>query len=172
MLLKGEEIQLRALEPNDLDLLYTWENNPEIWNISNTIVPFSKFVLHQYLKNQHLDFFTTKQLRLVILDPNSNPIGLIDLFDFDPKNSRAGIGVLISDKKNRGKGYSRSAMKILLEYTFNHLGLHQVYANVGSENKLSINLFSSLNFKEVGVKKDWIKNGTAFQDEILFQLIK
>ena len=94
------------------------------------------------------------------------------MFDFDPKNSRAGIGILIADNKNRGKGYSRSAMKILLEYTFNHLGLHQVYANVGSDNKLSINLFSSLNFKIVGVKKDWIKNGSTFQDEILFQLIK
>ena len=172
MFLKGDDIQLRALEPNDLDLLYTWENNSEIWNVSQTLVPFSKFVLRQYLENQHLDIYTTKQLRLVIVNSNNIPVGLIDLFDFDPQNSRAGIGILISDEKDRGKGYSKSALKILLDYAFNHLDLHQVYANVGVDNIPSIGLFTGLNFKEIGVKKDWIKNGVSFQDEILFQCIR
>jgi diamine N-acetyltransferase len=172
MLLKGEDIQLRALEPNDLELLYTWENNSEVWNVSQTLVPFSKFVLHQYLENQHLDIFATKQLRLVIVNSNNVSVGLIDLFEFDPQNSRAGIGILIADEKNRGKGYSKSALKIFLNYAFNHLGLHQVYANVGSQNTASITLFSGLGFKEAGVKKDWIKNGISFHDEILFQCIR
>ena len=172
MLLKNNHIQLRALEPNDLDMLYTWENNPEIWNVSQTLVPFSKFVLHKYLENQHLDIYTTKQLRLVIVDLKNTPVGLIDLFDFDPYNSRAGIGILIADKNNRGQGYSKYALKLFLEYAFNHLGLHQVFANVISDNKISIDLFSSLNFKKIGIKKDWIKKGKSFQDEILFQCIR
>ena len=172
MLLKDNYIQLRALEPNDLDILYTWENNPEIWNVSQTLVPFSKFVLHQYLENQHLDIYTTKQLRLVIVDLKNTPVGLIDLFDFDPYNNRAGIGILIADKNNRGQGYSKYALKLFLEYAFNHLGLHQVFANVTSDNKISIDLFSSLNFKKIGVKKDWLKKGKSYQDEILFQCIR
>ena len=172
MLLKNNHIQLRALEPNDLDMLYTWENNPEIWNVSQTLVPFSKFVLHKYLENQHLDIYTTKQLRLVIVDLKNTPVGLIDLFDFDPYNSRAGLGILIADKNNRGQGYSKYALKLFLEYVFNHLGLHQVFANVTSDNKISIDLFSSLNFKKIGIKKDWIKKGKSYQDEILFQCIR
>jgi len=169
MLLKGKNVSLRALEPTDLELLHSWENNTEVWNISQTLVPFSKFVLHQYLESQHLDIFTTKQLRLVIVNSANIPVGLIDLFDFDPQNKRAGVGVLISNETDRGKGYSKSALNVFLKYIFDHLGLHQVYANVGVSNKASIGLFLSLHFEEVGVKKDWIKNGDSYEDEILFQ---
>ena len=86
MLLSGEKVSLRALEPSDLDLIYSWENNPDVWEISHTLTPFSKFVLTQYLKNQHLDIYSSKQLRLVVMDQNNLAVGLIDLFDFDPKH--------------------------------------------------------------------------------------
>jgi diamine N-acetyltransferase len=169
MLLKGGDIELRALEPTDLELLYTWENNTEIWNVSQTLVPFSKFVLHQYLENQHLDIFSSKQLRLVIINSENIAIGLIDLFDFDPYNKRAGVGVMISNKKDRGQGFAKKALSIFLEYIFDYLSLNQIYANVGVSNKASIALFSSLGFIQVGIKKDWFKKGDSYEDEILFQ---
>lgn len=171
MLLEGEGIKLRSLEPEDLDLLYAWENNPSIWQVSQTIVPFSKFVLHQYLENQHLDIYTSKQLRLVIETSNSTPVGLIDLFDFDPSNSRAGVGILIANEENRRQGISTIALNVLLDYVFTHLGLHQVYANIGSENTGSISLFENAGFVKVGLKKDWIKTGLTYQDEYLYQCI-
>jgi diamine N-acetyltransferase len=68
MFLVSKKVSLRALEPTDLDFIYSWENNPNVWEISNTLVPFSKFVLTQYLETQHLDIYTSKQLRLVVLD--------------------------------------------------------------------------------------------------------
>ena len=65
-LLENATISLRAPEPEDLDILYIWENNPEIWKVFGTVVPFSRFVLKQYLDNAGKDIFETRQLRLII----------------------------------------------------------------------------------------------------------
>ncbi len=171
MLLKGSNIKLRALEPSDLELIYSWENNTKVWEISNTLVPFSKFVLKQYLETQHLDIYTTKQLRLVLVDKNNDAVGLIDLFEFEPKHKRAGVGILI-DANQRGKGYAREALDLLEDYCFNHLDLKQVYANIGVDNLVSLNIFESLGYQKVGIKKEWIKTRHGFIDEILYQKIR
>lgn len=106
MLLQNEQLKLRALEPTDLELLYQWENNPDIWDVSNTLAPFSKYILHQYIENSHRDLFESKQLRLIIelKGKKDNPaIGTVDLFDIDFYNKRAGVGILIADEKTGKK---------------------------------------------------------------------
>ena len=78
--LKGNNVYLRALEPEDLEFIYEIENDESIWNVSNTQTPYSKFLIKQYLENAHLDIYEVKQLRLAICFNNSNKaIGLIDL---------------------------------------------------------------------------------------------
>lgn len=169
--LKGEHIFLRALEPEDLDFIYDIENDQEIWEISNTMTPYSKFLIQQYLENTHKDIFEVKQLRLVISNMKNEPIGLIDIFDFDFHNKRAGIGILIKESNNRHKGFGTEALQLLIDYCFKHLNLHQLYCNISEENKASIKLFKHYNFKEIGLKKEWnIVNG-AYKNEYLFQLI-
>lgn len=169
--LKGKSVFLRALEPNDLEFLFQIENNETFWEVSHTQTPFSKYVLKQYLENSHLDIFEAKQLRLMIVEATSNKsIGLIDLFDFNPKHKRAGIGILI-DPGFQNKGLASESLELLIKYTFSHLELHQLYANITSDNANSIQLFESKNFAKVGVKKDWISSQGNFKDEILYQLI-
>jgi diamine N-acetyltransferase len=168
MILSNSKVALRALEPTDLELIHSWENNPELWEVSDTHVPFSKFVLTQYLKTQHVDIYTSKQLRLVAMDKDKVPVGLIDLFDFNPRHKRAGVGILI-DAKERGKGYAQESLKLLEEYCFKHLDLYQIYANVGINNKPSLSLFESLNYIKAGVKKDWVLTENGFVDEVLYQ---
>lgn len=169
--LKGGRIFLRALEPEDLDFLYQLENDPEIWEISGTTTPYSRQVLQWYLENAHKDIYEVKQLRLCICNLDEQVIGLIDLFDFDPKNMRVGMGIVVSDKKNRNQGIGTEAIELLSNYVFSILGLRQIYANVLEENMASIHLFTKLGFKEVGVKKDWICTGGKFKNEILYQKI-
>ncbi|SMG28389.1 GNAT family N-acetyltransferase [Arenibacter troitsensis] len=167
--LKGEQIYLRAMEPKDLDFLYDLENNPEIWEISGTTSPYSKHVLQLYLENAHKDIYEVKQLRLCICNLKGMVLGLIDLFDFDPKNLRVGMGIVVNQKINRNKGVGTEAVEILTSYAFSVLGMRQVYANVLEENAPSIHLFSKLGFEKVGIKKDWIYSNGAFKNEILFQ---
>lgn len=169
--LEGKHIHLRAIEPEDLNFLFTIENNESFWNVSHTQTPFSKFLLKQYIENCHLDIYEAKQLRLVISENTTNQaIGLIDLFDFNPQHHRAGIGIIVHEKFQK-KGYASEALEILINYSFLTLHLHQLYANIGSDNLKSLSLFKKYNFKQVGIKKDWVFSGKNYTDEILFQLI-
>ena len=169
--LKGTHINLRALEPEDLSFLFQIENNESFWEISHTQTPFSKFILKQYLENAHLDIYEAKQLRLIIEDKtNQQPLGMIDLFDFNPQHKRAGIGILIHPDFQQN-GFASEALSLLITYCFTHLQLHQLYANITDDNKNSIHLFTKHQFKEIGVKKDWIVSNNTYKNEILFQLI-
>jgi diamine N-acetyltransferase len=174
LMLKDSEILLRAVEPEDLEFLYECENNPEIWHLSNTLSPYSRFVLKQYIADSQNDIFTNKQLRLIIC-PNfepERPLGAIDLFDIDPHHHRAGIGIVIHYNSERQKGYANRALNLLIGYCFNFLHLHQLYCTTTPDNFASIKLFSQNGFVECGRKKEWLYNGSGYVDEIMFQLIK
>jgi diamine N-acetyltransferase len=171
--LQGNTIYLRALEPEDLAFIYHIENDESIWEVSNTQTPYSKFLIRQYLKNAHQDIYEAKQLRLAICKKETTEaIGLIDLFDFDPKNHRAGLGIIIQNEVDRNSGFGKEALGLVIEYAFQQLQLHQLFANIGQENIASLALFTTFGFEKIGVKKDWNFTNNHYQDEVLFQLIK
>ncbi len=171
-ILQGKLVNLRALEPTDLDLLYQWENNPSVWEVSNTVAPFSKFILHQYIENSTQDIYAVKQLRLVIEElGGSAAVGLIDLFDFDPLHSRVGIGVLIGQNEFKNKGFASESLRLLCAYVRDQLGLKQVYCNITSDNTQSIKLFEKCGFVICGTKKNWIRSKDTWKDELMLQLV-
>lgn len=169
--LQGENIYLRALEPEDLEFIFNIENDESLWELSNTQTPYSRFLIKQYLENAHQDIFEAKQLRLVICKTSNETIGLIDLFDFDFKNKRAGVGILIQSEEKRYQGYGKEALKLLVDYCFNQLHLHQLYCNISEDNNVSLALFESQGFQRVGLKNDWNFNGKTFKNEYLLQRI-
>lgn len=172
MSLNGLKLSLRPIEPEDLNFLYTIENDESFWEVSHTQTPFSRFVLKQYLENAHLDIYETKQFRFVIEENSTkNSIGMIDLFDFNPQHKRAGVGILIHPNY-QNKGFASEALSILIDYAFSYLNLRQLYANITSDNMKSMTLFEKHQFKKVGIKKDWIFTKGKYKDEILYQLIK
>ena len=46
------KVSLRAIEPEDLDLLYRIENDRNLWNVGTTNVPYSRYTLHDYIANE------------------------------------------------------------------------------------------------------------------------
>lgn len=170
--LNNSTIRLRALEPGDLDFLYKVENDPNVWEVSNTQVPYSNYVLKQYLQHAHRDIFEVKQLRLVIEGVASrNTLGFVDLFEFDPKNQRIGVGLIVYGQENQRKGYAKNSLELIKGYCFNQLHVHQLFANIGQDNTASKKLFESCGFELIGVKKDWVKVQGKFKDELLYQCI-
>ena len=168
-------IILRAPELSDLDTIQAWENDKALWHLSGTLLPFSRFSIEQYILNEQEDIFSKKQARFIISLNHSNNqeseiIGAIDLFDFDPKNRRAGIGILI-DKEHRNKGFANEALSQLIAYSFDVLNLHQLYCSILSSNTESLNVFKRQHFSVIGVKKDWVLLNNTWQDEYILQLI-
>ena len=170
MFLSTEKISLRALEPTDLDFLYALENDVSVWEVSNTIAPFSRFVLQKYIDNAAADIYETRQLRLVIENNKGEAVGAIDLFDFDPQHLRAGVGisVLVNFRKNK---YASEALSLVKDYSRNFLNLHQLYAAVPENNEASLQLFRSSGFEECGLKKDWLKTPKGWKNIVEFQLV-
>lgn len=76
----------------------------DLWDVSDTLTPFSHFTLKKYIENAHVDIYTSKQLRLMITRVDTQePIGLIDLYDFDPYHQRAGLGIMIHNMETANK---------------------------------------------------------------------
>nr|WP_255749864.1 GNAT family N-acetyltransferase [Pontibacter liquoris] len=159
---------MRALEPDDLDFLYALENDTAVWHIGNTVAPYAKYVLAQYLQNAGQDIYTARQLRFVICSKSHQAVGAIDIFDFEPLHQRAGIGIVI-DGPHRGNGHAAEALDLLLHYCRHTLQLHQVYCTVTAGNTASIKLFQKCGFAEVGVRRDWLKTPEGWEDAHEFQ---
>jgi len=159
---------LRLLEPSDLDFLERIENDTRLWKYSNTTKPFSNEVLKIYIQNAKQDIVDAGQQRFVIVDSDSNKLGLIDLFDYEPKHARAAVGVVIIEEF-RGKGYAKEGLRLLEENVIQKLNLHQLYAGVSIENNPSRALFKAAGYIETAVKKDWSYYENQFHDEIIVQ---
>lgn len=170
--LEGDLVKLRALEPEDLEILYKWENDTSVWGVSNTVAPYSKFVLKMYIQSASKDIYSGKQLRLVIMNKKTNePVGLVDLFDFDAFNSKVGVGILISETEQRNKGFAQESLALMIDYVKSHLGLKQLYCEITTDNTASIHLFEKAGFVHCGVRKSWVKDGDTWKDEAMYQLV-
>lgn len=169
---KGKLIRLRAMEPEDLGILYTMENDPEAWDVSNFTVPYSRYVLKQYLEESQSDMFTDKQLRLMIVETDSDVVcGAIDITDFVPLHSRAEVGIAIL-KEFQGRGYAKEALQLMCEYVFCFLHMKQLNVHITADNTRSLNLFKSAGFTECGLLKEWWSVGGTYKDVVLLQKIR
>ena len=164
------KLKYRALEPEDVTMLFKWENDLEINEVSLSKVPFSKYILEQYIAQAHLDIQQAGQYRFVLEDTEGNAVGCVDLFDYDAIDRRAAIGIII-EKKHRLKGYAAEAITLMKDYAFNRIGMRQLHCSVGVSNEKSLQLFRSAGFTEIGIRKDWSFRNGAFHDVVEFQFI-
>jgi diamine N-acetyltransferase len=168
-------ITLRAVEPEDITLLYLWENDRSVWRVSNTLLPFSMHQLQQYIDSDPGNIYAHRQLRMMIdyrekTGSVARTVGTVDLFDFDPIHRRAGIGILIASENDRRQGFACEAIRLTVEYCRDVLFLHQLYCNIAESNTASIKLFGKTGFEITGTKKDWLKTASGWEDELLLQL--
>jgi diamine N-acetyltransferase len=162
---------LRALEPDDLEFLFALENDPDIWGVSDTLAPVSRHALRAYLAQAATDFYVVRQLRLVVTtEISSLPVGVVDLFDYDPLHQRAGIGITVLASQRR-HGYARQALDLMKQHAREVLRLHQVYATVGANNAPSLRLFRTAGFRRVGTRQAWLRAAGDWVDAVEWQCL-
>lgn len=171
MFIKNDKIALRCAEPEDADLIFRWENDRSVWRVSGTHVPYSRFQIEQFLLSNN-DLAANKQLRLMIEAIEGKiPVGCIDIYDYDPINERASLGILI-EEAYRHQGYAKAAISLCVEYLFNDLLLHQMHCCIDELNAESQQLFTGQGFVLCGRRKEWIKTAEEFLDELEYQILK
>ncbi|OGX82967.1 GNAT family N-acetyltransferase [Hymenobacter glacialis] len=164
-------MHLRALEPEDLEFLYALENDPDIWGVSDTMAPVSRHALREYLAHATADFYVVRQLRLVVTtEIGGVPVGVVDLFEYDPLHQRAGIGITVLATERR-HGYARQALALIREHARQALRLHQLYATVGVDNQPSMRLFRAAGFRRVGTRQQWLRTPGGWQDAVEWQCL-
>ena len=162
--------RLRALEPSDVELLYLWENDPEVWRVGGTTSPLSYQRIAQFVEEQNYDLYTTKQMRLVV-ECEGIAVGTLDIFDFDPQHLRFGIGILIYAPEARRKGYARAAIEAVKTYARETLALKQIWASVAADNEASIALFEGCGFELCGRRRAWLRRHDGYTDQLEYQFI-
>ncbi len=167
--MKNENITLRALEPEDLDFLYTIENDPNIWVYSTQKEPYSRFALREYLKHYDKNIFERGQLRFIIeQNKDHQQVGTIDIFDFDANNQKAEIGVFVTPQHRR-LHYAQQAISLLTKYAKEYLNLHQIYAFVPIVNVCSMATFTKCGFSHTATLNDWLQVSNEYVNMALFQ---
>lgn len=169
--LKDDTVALRPVEPEDLELLYTIENDPGIWNMSTVTIPYSRFALRRFISETQNDLFIDRQLRLIsTFSRSGEAIGIVDLFNFEPQHLRAEIGIVLLDKYKE-KGLAAKTVNLLCKYAGQVLCLHSLSAWVAEDNIRSQRLFEHTGFREQGQLKDWLSTSHGFKNVIIYQRI-
>lgn len=162
------DITLRAMEPEDLDLLYKIENDRSVWNVSVSNVPYSRYALHDYLANASGDIYADGQVRLIIERVDKVAVGIVDIVRFDASNRRAEVGLIILNEY-RHHGYAIQAMQQLADYALHTLHLHQLYACVSKDNEPCVQLLLRLGYQYQSELKDWLFDGESYHDAMVMQ---
>lgn len=168
MIIPLPNVTLRPMEPEDLDFLYSIENDASLWEVGNTNVPYSRYALHDYIANNSNDIYVDGQVRFVITDTKGVTVGMVDIVNFNPKHRRAELGIVIA-REFRGMGFAQAAIKETMAYARNTIHLHQLYVIVDKKNEQCQQALMSVGFFMEGILKDWLYNGVDYRDAIFMQ---
>lgn len=158
-MIRGERTYLRPPVQADIDLMVVWENMPEIQAVSEHTGLLKRKDIEDFL-SQSTDLFTDGQMRLLICDLASHDaLGIIDVFDYQKSSAKAGVGILIGDPENRGKGLASDALKALVRFGKSTLNLNRIECLIFPENLDSIRLFEHNGFRPKGI--EFYKNKKA-----------
>ena len=163
-------VRLRAIEPEDLDLLYRIENDRKLWNVGASNVPYSRYTLHDYIAHAADDIYIDRQVRMIAENEAGDIVGIVDVVNFDPKNCRAEVGLIVLDAFRR-QGYGSSMLAQVTGYALEVLHLHQLFAFIDVQNDASLHLFCEMNFRESSRIHDWLYDGREYHDAVLMQLV-
>ena len=169
--LTGDRIILRAPEPSDLDCMYRWENDTDLWTYGSNHTPLSRQLLYDYINSYDGDIYRARQLRLmIVLKESGLPIGTLDLTDFDPRNHRAEVGILIDAEHTRQR-YASESLSLLDSYAHECLGIHQLWCIVATDNLPARSLFTSAGYKSTGRLESWLCRNRSYSDAYIMQRI-
>lgn len=150
--------------------MFRFENSSDLWELSNTSGPYSRYHLKQYIEQTQNDVYIDRQLRLMIENTDKKVVGIVDICNFDPLHSRAEVGIVI-DTTFRRQGIARLALTLLEEHCFHHLGIHQLFAYIDVTNKACHQLFIVCGYKDCALLKEWMHSCNGYRDILMVQKI-
>lgn len=167
----GEKIYLSPINIEDYEYYCKWINDQSIsiplGGIAN-MYSFSheKRILEDLAKNKNCYNFA------IILKENDELLGNVSLFEVNKTHQEATLGIFIGEKINRGKGYGKEALELILDYGFNYLNLHNIMLNVYDFNENAIKLYEKVGFKIFGKRTEVYYVDNRRYNQIFMEILK
>lgn len=160
--LKNDRLALRAVEPEDAELMWEIENDSSQWSDCGIYAPLSHRNLKEYAVGYEADPFRAGQLRLII-ENQGKVCGIADLYDISVINRTAFVGIYIHPDC-RCRGIGSEAIQLLEQYSYQILNLRILAAKIISGNKTSADIFSKSGYRKCGTLNGWILSGGSIRD--------
>ena len=136
-----------------------WENASEDWWMGANVLPISREAMTRFVTGDH-DLYRDKQLRWMLdakdAENGWSAVGALDLYDFEPRHQRAGVAIHVR-RDCRRQGHGAAGLGLLAAYAQEHLGLHQLYAEVPADHEASMDLFRHAGYRVTGLRESWIR---------------
>lgn len=169
--LVGENVRLRNVETADVDFLCEIENDSRNWSVSDTLAPYSRTTMEEYIQSESLGIWANGQQRFIIENQEKNIVGAVDIYDVDIFSHKAAVGIVIKEECRRN-GYGREALRLLCDYCFSHLDFQMLYAYVETGNKPSVSLMESAGFEVTATLKSWRRVALQYKDVHVLQNLR
>lgn len=167
------KVEIRELTLEDVEDRYQWCLDKEVTkhlNMPEKYPPFSKKKTRSWVEmciNK-----TNGYEQKAIVTEKGKHIGWVDLKNIDKMNKHAELGNAIGDKKYWGKGFGLAAMKEMLLWGFNELGLNKVWLRVEVDNEKAIKSYIRMGYVEEGIlRQDRLRKG-EFVDRLRMSILK
>ncbi len=169
--LVGERIELRRHARENYRLYGEWYGDEEIWRLTSWAAsPLSLSAAERLFEDRELS--STDDSFAIHLKDKEDPIGVVSLMNISEANSSAELSVIVGDPDDRRQGYGAEAMRMLLDYAFEKLGMNRVGLSVFEFNEDAISTYERLGFREEGRLRGALKRDGAFHDAILMSILE
>ena len=150
-ILDWQNTELTPLEESDLDLLYTWQNEPNIRDLTMGFrFPVQRETVKEWIRHQREQ--NAKSRIVFAIRQQYALVGTAQLHSIDQYQRRASLGIYIGDLKRRNNGLGFVSCSLIIDYAFNGLDFRKIGLEVVSINKNAIRLYEKLGFKKEGVR--------------------
>ena len=163
------DITLRAPEPEDVNIIYIWENSSDESHSSLRTGPLSRFQIQNFIENYDGEIYSQGVLRYMI-EYAGKTVGTVDIFDYDHRSRHAFVGIYVSCSSRR-KGIARSTIAKVEELMKQKVGMYSLAALVSEDNAPSRALFESAGYRNVGTLNGWLTDGDTRINALLYQHI-
>lgn len=162
--IKGERIDLRTVEKEDIPFLKRNINDPKVRKDLGQYKPYNRKKEEEFVENVASE--KDDQIHLLIThSEDEERIGMISLFKINKNSGNAEIGLWITPE-HQEEGYGTEATELIVQYGFDELRMHRLYARVFDDNPKSINIWERLNFKKEGEMRE-----ASFKDGIYINVL-
>jgi RimJ/RimL family protein N-acetyltransferase len=168
--MRDESVAIGPILPDDTAAIFLWLNDVESVALDLAYRPVDWMNYNNWLeglsKNPSQVIFAIRHVHY------SKIMGFAGLTKLDAVHRSGELGIRIGSEADRGKGYGKGAIRLVMNYAWNHLNLNRVYLSVFASNHRAINAYKAAGFQEEGRQRQAAFINGTWMDMVLMAALR